>query len=139
MANGADIETLSRLALFSELTRPQLEAIAHTYDEELFPEGQRILRKGFTGSGLYVILDGEAEIVLDGRELARLGRGEFFGEVSSLLGGEPTADVLARTPLRCLVVPGPEVEKFLLGNPPVLLSMLKAEAMRLSRMLEWKG
>jgi CRP-like cAMP-binding protein len=139
MANGADIETLARLALFADLSRPELEAIAHGYDEELFPEGQRILRKGLSGAGLYVVLDGEATIVLDGRELARLGRGEFFGEVSSLLGGAPTADVVARSALRCLVVPGPEVESFLLANPPVCLGMLKAEALRLSRTLEWKG
>jgi CRP-like cAMP-binding protein len=139
MAVGVDIEPLARLALFVGLTRPQLEAIAHSYEEDVFPEGQRILRKGFSGSGLYVILDGDAGVTLGGRELARLGRGDFFGEVSALLGGEPTADVMARTPLRCLVVPGPDVESFLLTNPPVLLNMLKAEALRLSQTLEWKG
>jgi CRP-like cAMP-binding protein len=137
--NGADTETLARLSLFSGLTRPQLEAIAHRYDEEVVPEGQRILRKGLSGSGLYVILDGEAKVTLGDEELATLGRGEFFGEVSSLLGGAPTADVVARTPLRCLVVPGPDVESFLLQNPPVAVNMLKAEAGRLSRILEWKG
>jgi CRP-like cAMP-binding protein len=136
---GADIDSLARLALFAGLGRPQLQAIAHGYDEELFPEGQRVLRKGLTGAGLYVILDGEATVVLNGRELARLGRGEFFGEVAVLLGGEPTADVVAATPLRCLVVPGPEVEPFLLANPPVAVNMLKAEASRLSQTLEWKG
>jgi CRP-like cAMP-binding protein len=137
--NGTDTETLARLSLFAGLTRPQLEAIAHRYDEEIVPEGQRILRKGLSGSGLYVVLDGEARVTLDGNELATLGRGEFFGEVSSLLGGEPTADVIAKTTLRCLVVPGPEVESFLLENPPVAVNMLKAEALRLSRLLEWKG
>jgi CRP-like cAMP-binding protein len=137
--NGTDTETLARLALFAGLTRPQLEAIAHRYDEEVVPEGQRILRKGLSGSGLYVILDGDAQVILDGTELASLGRGEFFGEVSALLGGEPTADVVAKTPLRCLVVPGPEAESFLLENPPVAVNMLKAEALRLSRLLEWKG
>jgi CRP-like cAMP-binding protein len=137
--NGADTEMLARLSLFSGLTRPQLEAIAHRYDEEFVPEGQRILRKGLTGSGLYVILDGEAKVTLGDEELATLGRGEFFGEVSSLLGGAPTADVVARTPLRCLVIPGPDVESFLLENPPVAVNMVKAEAGRLSRILEWKG
>jgi CRP-like cAMP-binding protein len=139
MANGADIETLARLALFADLPRPRLEALAHAYDEELFPTGQRILRKGMSGAGLYVVLDGEAAVVLEGQELARLGRGEFFGEVSALLGGAPTADVVASTPLRCLVVPAPQVERFLLENPSVALGMLKAEALRLSHTLEWKG
>ena len=137
--NGTDVESLARLALFAGLSRPQLEALSHAYDEEVFPEGQRILRKGLSGSGLYVILDGTAAIVLNGGEIARLGRGEFFGEVSSLLGDAPTADVVAATPLRCLVVPGPQVERFLLANPPVAVNMLKAEALRLSETLAWKG
>jgi CRP/FNR family cyclic AMP-dependent transcriptional regulator len=137
--NGATVEQLQRLALFADLDLPRLEALAHTYDEELFPAGQRILRKGLSGSGLYVVLDGEARVELEGRELARLGRGEFFGEVSALLGEPPTADVVATGPLRCLVVPGPEVKGFLLANPEVAVRMLEAEALRLSRTLEWKG
>jgi len=137
--NGTEIESLARLALFAGLSRPQLEAITHAYDEEMFPEGQRILRKGLTGAGLYVILDGVATIVLNDSEIARLGRGEFFGEVSSLLGDAPTADVVASTALRCLVIPEPKVEEFLLANPPVAVNMLRAEALRLSETLQWKG
>src|SRR3990172_6128527 len=82
-------ERLARLALFSDLTTPQLAHAAHAFEEEMFPEGQRILRQGFTGSNLYVILDGEACITVDGKEIARLGRGEFFGEISALLGEPP--------------------------------------------------
>jgi CRP/FNR family transcriptional regulator, cyclic AMP receptor protein len=133
------LERLARLALFADLTRPQLEQVAHTYDEEMFPQGQRILRRGLSGSGLYVVLDGEAAVSVDGEELARLGRGEFFGEVSALLGAPPTADVAAVTPLRCLVIPGPEVRSFLLANPPVAVRMLEAEARRLASMFEWRG
>jgi CRP-like cAMP-binding protein len=133
------LERLARLALFADLTRPQLEQVAHTYDEEMFPEGQRILRRGLSGSGLYLVLDGEATVSVDGAELARLGRGEFFGEVSALLGEPPTADVTAVTPLRCLVIPGPEVRSFLLANPPVAVRMLEAEARRLASMFEWRS
>ena len=139
MAATQILERLARLALFADLTRPQLEQVAHTYDEEMFPEGQRILRRGLSGSGLYVVLDGEAAVSVDGDELARLGRGEFFGEVSALLGEPPTADVAAVTPLRCLVIPGPEVRSFLLANPPVAVRMLEAEARRLASMFEWRS
>ena len=133
------VQRLSRLALFSDLTTPQLEHIAHAFEEELFPEGQRILRQGFTGANLFIILDGEACIVVDGKEIARLGRGEFFGEVSALLGEPPTADVLAVTSLRCLVVPGPEAKGFLVANPQVMYRILQAEARRLSTTLQWRG
>ena len=137
MGNGADIETLGRLALFADLTRPQVEAIAHTFEEEMFPEGQRVLRQGFSGSNLYVILDGEAAVVIDGTERTRLGRGEFFGEASTLLGTPPTADVLATMPLRCLVVPAAELERFLMAYPAVAIRMLKDEVQRLATTLQW--
>jgi CRP-like cAMP-binding protein len=137
MGIGADIETLGRLALFADLSRPQVEAIAHTLDEEMFPEGQRVLRQGFSGSNLYIILDGEAAVVIDGTERARLGRGEFFGEASTLLGTPPTADVVATTPLRCLVVPAPELEDFLMAYPAVAIRMLREEVRRLATTLQW--
>ncbi|MCL6554327.1 MAG: cyclic nucleotide-binding domain-containing protein, partial [Firmicutes bacterium] len=95
----ADI--LAGLTLFGDLTRPQLQAVAHTLEEEWFTEGQRILRQGFAGSNFYVILEGEAAVRIDGETRATLGRGDFFGEVSVLLGEAPTADVVALRPLRC--------------------------------------
>jgi CRP-like cAMP-binding protein len=138
-AAGSEIDSLSRLALFADLTRPQLERIAHTYDEDMFAEGQRVLRKGMSGSGLYVILDGEARVVLGDRELARLGRGEFFGDVSALLDSPPVSDVVAATSLRCLVVPREEVERFLLAHPTIAVRMLKVCLQRLAGVLEWQA
>ena len=82
-------------ALFADLTAPQLEGIVHTFEEAVFADGERILRQGLSGSGFHVILDGEAAVVVDGTERARLGRGDFFGEVSILLGESPIADVVA--------------------------------------------
>jgi CRP-like cAMP-binding protein len=96
-----------------------------------------VLRQGFSGSNLYVILDGEAAVVIDGTERTRLGRGEFFGEASTLLGTAPTADVVATMPLRCLVVPAGELERFLMAYPAVAIRMLKDEVQRLATTLQW--
>lgn len=129
---------LADLALFADLTWPEVEAVAHTFDEEVFAAGQRVLRQGLSGSGFYIVLEGAASVHVDGSERARLGRGDFFGEISTLLGEPPTADVRAETLLRCLLVPGPMVEEFLLDHPPVLLRMLKAEARRLREANRWR-
>ena len=133
------VDILAGLALFADLGGPQLESVAHTFEEEMFQEGQRILRQGFAGSNFYVILDGEAAVRVDGRDLATLGRGDFFGEVSVLLGEPPTADVVALRPMRCLVLPGGEVESFLTSHPPVLFRMLQAEARRLRATIQWQS
>jgi CRP-like cAMP-binding protein len=124
-------DALARLALFADLGRPELESVAHTFEEDVFGEGQRVIRQGLEGSGFYLILEGEARVVIDGEERARLGRGEFFGEISLLTGDPPTADVVATSVLRCLVVPGPQLKGFLLEHPSVMLRMLQAEAARL--------
>ena len=131
-------EKLAQLTLFADLSPPQLEAVAHTFDEQVFPQGQRVLREGLSGSSLYVILDGEASVVIDGDERARLGRGEFFGEVSALTGRPPTADVTATTMLRTLVIPANELEGFLLERPTVMLRMLHAQARRLQVAVQWR-
>jgi CRP-like cAMP-binding protein len=132
------VESLAQLTLFADLTQPRLEEVAHTVGEELFAEGQRVLRQGMSGGGLYIILEGEAEVVIDGASRARLGRGDFFGEIAALTGDAPTADVIAGTMLRCATVPGPELEAFLLEHPAVMLRMLKAEARRLRAANEWQ-
>jgi CRP-like cAMP-binding protein len=125
------LEALAQLTLFADLTRPQLEEVAHTVDEEMFAEGQRVLRQGLQGGGFFIILDGEAKVLIDGEERGRLGRGDFFGEIATLTGDAPTADVVATRMLRCLTISGPELEQFLLDHPRVMLRMLKAEARRL--------
>lgn len=140
MSNGKDIvSSLAGLALFSGLGQPELEQIADPDWERRFAAGERVLRRGFTGSGFYVILDGEAAVRIDGNELSRLRRGDFFGEVSTLLECEPTADIVAESPLHCLEVPGPELERFLLAHPRVMLEVLKTEARRLQDALAWRG
>jgi CRP-like cAMP-binding protein len=139
VAERPDIaERLPGLALFADLTPTQIEAIAHRFDEEVFAEGQRILRTGLSGAGLFVIVEGQAVIRIDGIERARFGPGEVFGEIGVLTGELPNADVEAATMLRCLEIPSAEVEPFLIEFPRVMYRMLQAEARRLRITTEWK-
>jgi CRP-like cAMP-binding protein len=132
------VETLSRLSLFADLPYPQVEALAHTFTEEVFGEGQRVIREGMTGSGFYVILEGEANVVISGQERARLTRGDFFGEISILTDELPTADVTATTMLRCLTIPDNELKAFMLRQPNVMYRMLQVEARRLRAANAWR-
>jgi CRP-like cAMP-binding protein len=133
------VDVLAGLALFADLSRPQQQAVAHTFDEEWFTEGQRVLRQGFGGANFYVIIDGEAAVQIDGQTRATLGRGDFFGEVSALLGEAPTADVVATRPMRCVVLAGPDLEGFLMTYPRVMYRMLQAQARRLRNANRWRS
>jgi CPA1 family monovalent cation:H+ antiporter len=131
------VESLAQLSLFADLTRPQLEGVVHTFAEDVFAEGQRVVREGMAGSGFYLILNGEAKVVIEGQERARLGRGDFFGEISILTDELPTADVIATSVMRCLIVPGPKA--FLHQHPSVMYRMLQTEARRLRLANVWRG
>ncbi len=133
------VDTLSSLSIFADLSRPQVEQVAHKMTEESYPQGQRILRQGFTGTGFYVILDGEVAVRVDGEERARLGRGDFFGEMSILLGEPPVADVVTTRQLRVMHLAGPEFEGFLRHHPPIMYRVLKTMALRLRNATLWRS
>jgi CRP/FNR family transcriptional regulator, cyclic AMP receptor protein len=84
-----------------------------------------------------VILDGEAKVVIDDEERSRLTRGDFFGEISLLTEEPPTADVIATSLLRCLIIPDNELKAFLLKQPSVMYRMLQIEARRLRTANVW--
>jgi CRP-like cAMP-binding protein len=132
-------DTLGGLALFADLPSPELESVAHTFEERFFAQGERILRQGLSGSAFYLILDGDAAIRVDGADHGTLSRGDFFGEISCLLGEVPVADVVALRPLRCAVLPGPELERFLVAHPRVMYRMLQAEARKLRNATRWRS
>jgi CRP-like cAMP-binding protein len=131
-------ERLSQLALFADLTPMQLEAIAHSFDESVFQADERVLRRGLSGGNFYVILEGEARVVVGDQVLRTLGRGDFFGEIAALTGETPSADVVAETILRCLVIPPQELERLLLERPQVMLRLLRMEARRVQSSGQWQ-
>jgi CRP-like cAMP-binding protein len=134
MRSAADdiSDTLGGLAMFADLSRPELERVAHALEERYFAQDERVLREGLGGSAFYIILEGEAAVIAAGKRINTLGRGDFFGEVSVLLGEAPTADIVATRALRCLVLPGVLLKEFLQTNPRVSYRMLVAEARKLA-------
>jgi CRP-like cAMP-binding protein len=133
------VDTLSGLALFGDLGPAQLAEAAHTFSEESYPADQRILRQGFTGGGFYVILEGEVAVRIDGHDRARLGKGDFFAEMSVLLGEPPVADVVAVSPLRVLHLASGDLKEFLGRHPSVMYRMLQTVARRLRNANRWQG
>ena len=65
-------------------------------------KGTVIATEGDPGVGLFVIVDGEAEVTIGGKRMAILRRGDFFGEIALLDGGPRSATVSARSDIRLL-------------------------------------
>jgi len=131
------VDILAGFALFADLSTPQLESLVDTFGEETYVEGDRVLRQGLTGSSFYVILDGSARIRVDGVDRTSLRAGDYFCEISCLLGVPPTADIVARGTLRCLVLAAQELEPFLVAHPQVMFRLLQGEASKLRTTTRW--
>ncbi len=133
------VDILAGLTLFSDLGPAQLAEAAHTFSEESYPGDQRILRQGLSGSGFYVILEGQVAVRIDGEERARLGKGDFFGEMSLLLAEPPVADIVAVGPIRVLHLADRDLRAFLERHPAVMYRMLQTVARRLRNANRWQG
>jgi CRP-like cAMP-binding protein len=141
---------LAGIALFADLSPAQLDKVGQAFEEQWFQPGERAQRQGFVGSGFHVILDGEAEWRVDGELVDRtattlittrpllLKRGDWFGELTILFDEPSISDVIAATPLRCIVLPPQELEPFLFGYPQVMYRLLLGEARRLRDPLRWQ-
>ena len=131
------VNTIAAFSLFADLTGPQLEEVAHLFDESFFGQGERIIRQGVSGSGFYIILEGTAGIRVDNVDRSTLKAGDYFGEISCLLGEVPVADIVAETPLRCLVLPAAQFEGFLTAHPRITYRLLQGEARKLKNTTKW--
>jgi CRP-like cAMP-binding protein len=132
-------DSLARHALFADVPADALDALTGAIGVQEFAEGEWILRAGGENSGLHVILEGDAGVVIDGEERTVIHTGMFFGEISALLDEPIAADVFARTPLRCAVIDRSDLFPFLLANPSVTLRLLQAEVRRLADTNKWRA
>jgi CRP/FNR family transcriptional regulator, cyclic AMP receptor protein len=122
---------LGRAPIFAALTERQLKSLAKTAKVVAYPANTRIVKQGEPGVGLYVILDGAAEVRRGDRTLAKLGAGQFFGEMTLLDEQPRSADVIAIQPSECAVLSRWEFWGFAKGEPEVLQGVMREMARRL--------
>jgi CRP/FNR family transcriptional regulator, cyclic AMP receptor protein len=131
LARG-DIESkLAAVPIFSGCSRRELGIIGRSVKEITHRAGAVIAREGQRGIGLFLILDGECSVSIGGKERARLGPGQFFGEISLLDGGPRTASVTAATDVRLLGLTEWTFRGLLAEYPSIALRTLESIAGRL--------
>jgi CRP-like cAMP-binding protein len=124
-------ELLSACPLFLGIGADGIAALAGRATEVEFPAGHVIARQGEIGTGFFVVVEGSVRVVRDGAVLARLGPGEFFGELSVLDGQPRNAMVAAETATVCLALASWDFDAVLLANPTLALAILRGVAARL--------
>lgn len=127
---GNAAELLKGVPLFSSLSDKHLQAIAKMAKETQFSQGTTIVQEGDRSKvGFFLILDGQVEVRKGNKVLSRLGAGQFFGEMAVLDGQPRSADVVAATPTKCLVLASWDI-KALIKTYPELAHEIIAELAR---------
>ena len=122
---------LANVPIFSGCTKRELAIIARAAKEVSHREGTVIAREGERGIGLFLILEGTCSVTIGGKAKAKLGPGDFFGEVALLDGGPRTATVTALSPLKLVGITGWVFRGLLMEHPSIALKTLEAVAGRL--------
>jgi putative iron-dependent peroxidase len=104
MATDDRLELLRGVPLFSGLGDHEIERLAELADEIDVPDGQVLTRQGESGHEFFVVLDGCVNVARDEKRLARLGPGQFLGEIALIDGRPRTATATADGPARLLVL-----------------------------------
>jgi CRP/FNR family cyclic AMP-dependent transcriptional regulator len=132
LGHNQKVDLISKVPLFSRLSKKELRALAMLADEIDLREGKQMTRQGAPGREFFVLLDGTADVEKSGRRINRLGPGDFFGEIA-LVSREPrTATVTATSPVRTLVITDRSFRRLLDESPQVKTKVMQAMAQRLA-------
>ena len=130
MAN-APVELLQRVPLFSGLGRRELERVANSMKERRFREGDTVTTEGRGGVGFFVIEEGQADVTVQGEERAKLGPGDYFGEIALITESDRTATITAETDMRCYGMTMWEFRPLVESNASIAWNMLQSLAHKL--------
>lgn len=128
---GGHLEHLSQVPLFSACSRKDLQAIARASDEVTVPAGKTLVQEGRPGHEFFLIVEGKATVLRNGKKIATLGPGDYFGELA-LLDREPrSATVTADTEMTLLVLGQREFAGIVDEVPAMAHKLLATMAKRL--------
>ena len=136
MPQDAKVKALSQVPLFEGCSPRELGFIASRTDEVPVGAGRVLTKQGRPGNSFYVILDGEAEVEIDGVERGLLGKGDFFGEISMLDRGNATATVTTTKPSRLMVMSHSQFRDAVKASESILVKVLAVMGRRLRADLE---
>ena len=125
------VSMLVAVPLFAGLDARELGTIAEAGREVVFEAGKKILQQGERGLAFLLILDGSVEVSKDGKRLAKLGKGQFFGEMTVIDDQPRSADVVAIEPTTCFGLTAWSFDAVIGSNPSIARQMMKELVRRL--------
>ena len=126
----AIVAGLRKSPLLASLSDRQLQRLARSAKVRDLPADTVIVAQGKQGVGFYVVLEGRVNVRKDGRVVASLGRGDFFGELALFEEYRRSADVVTTEPTTVVILTRWEFWGFASDQPAVLRTILEQMARR---------
>jgi CRP-like cAMP-binding protein len=131
-----DVDRLMAVDLFAELDHHDLARVARWARELRAEPGAVLFEQGALPFELFVIEEGEVEIVRDGEVIGTVGPGEPVGEMSMLRGERRMATVRALTPITAIALSADDLEEMNTEMPEVVRSLQEITEERAERNAE---
>jgi len=124
-------DRLAGIELFGELSKKELRSVASLMTEIKVSAGRELMAEGTPGRECMIIVDGDATVRRKGRVVARVGPGDFLGELAVVAGVPRTASVTADTDMTIEVLNRREFSALLDTEPRVARKVLIGAVRRL--------
>ncbi|HVL89895.1 MAG TPA: cyclic nucleotide-binding domain-containing protein [Actinomycetota bacterium] len=115
---------LAAVPLFEDLAKKDLRQILDASKEVSFTAGRTIVEEGTTGVAFHLILEGTARVSVKGRTKAKLGPGDYFGEISLIDRGPRSATVSAETDVHTITLASWNFLSIIDHNPSIARKLL---------------
>lgn len=125
-------ERLANIPLFANLSKKQLAALGGLATVVDVGAGRELIHQGGVGREFFLVVEGEAEVRLDGEVIAHRGPGTFFGETALLFDQPRNASVVALTDMQVEVIERRDFAELLLDFPDLYAPLLEAAAAQLA-------
>jgi CRP-like cAMP-binding protein len=137
MSLNEEVDALRRVPLFAKMDPTKLKLLAFTSEKLEYQSGQDLCRQGDAGDAMFVIMSGEADVIVDTpageHVVARMGKNSFVGEIAILCDVPRTATVRAKEKLSALRISKELFFKLVGEFPQIAVEIMRELAHRLDR------
>ena len=125
--------SLRGIEILSPLGEEALDALVPHVRLRVYGRGETVVRQGDEGNSLFIVLGGGLEVRIDGKKVAELSGGEFFGEMSLLTGEKRRATVVAGEEVRLIEVSKEALSPVISAYPSILTGLSECLERRLEQ------
>ena len=137
MSLNEEVELLRSVPLFANIEPSKLKLLAFTSERLTFPAGQDLFRQGDIGDAAYVIVSGDADVIINTPSgpltVARVGKNAFVGEIAILIDVPRTATISAITELETLKISKDLFFRLITEFPAMAIEIMRELARRLEQ------